>query len=622
MAKIIVACPTPEMLVTANELINVANIDAKAILTAPQSVLQSVLDEYKKGALVCVARGNQARVLKKESDIPICEIILSGQEIATILSQAKKMVNKARPRIALVGFRYMFSSPDVFCDILNVDVGIYYALDALDVDNVVQRALEEDCDVIVGGEMACKAALKRNVPHMFMTGGRDSILAALKEAKHMVYSIEQEKKNASEVMSLLNYSFQAIVKLDSLGNVVAMNFIAEKALKAPAAQIVGKNVRQLLDIDEGGMLDEALREYKNLYSTVVRKGSDSFIANLCCIQPLDKPEGFILSMQEFRQIVEMEEHVRTTRVKQGYTAEGCFSDIKTRSACMQEVIGNARQLAQYDLPILICGPAGAKLRVFAESIHNASLRKGKPFVTADLMVLPPPMQKLFFCGDPEFKSEGAFRWAYTGTLFIHCIDRLEVELQHQLLSVLKYGRLMRRDGVLLQPVDTTVICTTSVDLEELVGKGMFLEELYEEICMLTLDIPALRRHAEDIPMLLDLYLDEFTHEYHKYLELTLEARNLIYEYPWEGDEAQLRLFCRRIVLLCQDKVVGKDFIEQNLPERHAEIGQSPSFVVASNEEAEIRSALAQCDGNRKRVADILGISVTTLWRRMKKYGLE
>ncbi len=630
MAKIVIATPTQQMFLQAQEVVSEVQLDAKVLLVTSQSVLEAVEAERKNGALVVVARGNHAHLLKKETAILVVEVVLSGQELALLIAKAKALSEKEYPKIAFVGFRYMFSNPEPLSKILHADVQIYYASPLGDVEEVVHRACADGADVIVGGEIAIALANELGIKTLFLNSTKESMLSALGTARRILYGIEIEKKKAAEFMSLINYSFDAIMKLDPNGQIMLANYMAEKIFRKKESELVGMHIGSLLEISPDSALAQAMQQWKNAYSFVVHTKKEAYIANMASLETDGSHEGFILSLQEFKRIDEMEEQIRTDRYNKGYTAKCNFGQMMTESPLMQDIIEDAQQYAQYDLPVLITGAYGSNKSQIAECIHNYSVRRRNPYVSVDLAALSASMQAAQLLGPSgDGQGKSLIEIAHTGTLLLESIDMLDLQGQYQLLSVIKNGYILRTDGRQMLPVNVRIIGTTCKDLFSLVRQGRFLEPLYAYISRLELAIPSLREHMEDFPQLLAGFMEQFSNKYRKFISLTPEAQALIYAQPWDGDILQLMFFCEKITLLAREKTVDETFVKKHFPRTFHSDEESREIianlkvppVVYSKEEAVLLTAMDELGSNRTALAKRLGISKTTLWRRMKKYGL-
>ena len=234
------------------------------------------------------------------------------------------------------------------------------------------------------------------------------------------------------------------------------------------------------------------------------------------------------------------------------------------------------------------------------------------------------MQHTQFMGAPDGRTKGAFEIAHTGTLLIEHVAMLDEYCQYQLLTVLKHGCLAGLDGRMMLPVDVRVICTTGRDLYQRMRQGRFLEPLYCMLTQLELLVPPLSERVQDLPGLLDQSIEKYSTLYRKYVQLSSDAREKIYAQHWGGNVLQLQLFCEKLLLLADDKLITGDFVSRHLPRSFAASQPSAApapLVVHSAEEAQLIELLEKHGGSRTLTAEALGISKTTLWRKMKKYGI-
>ncbi len=628
MARIAIVVPNQMMVTQAENAARALGVDAAILLESSATVVEAVQRERERGAVVAVARGNHAHLLMRETDIPVIEIVLSGQNLAMLFSQAKKLCGKPRPKIALVGFRNMFGDFSALRDVLGVEVEAFFASGSAELVHAVECAYGEGADVVIGGEIAMEHAARLGMTHLFLHSTQDSIETAVSLAKRVIYAIELEKHKAAEFTSLVNYSFDAILRLDANGTVTISNYMAEKIFRRPADALRGEPIASLIDLGaEDHPIAAAMREHRSVYGCTVRSHNQALIANLAAINVDSQNMGFILTLQEFGKIEELEEQIRKERYSRGYVANQTFADLRTASPLMNEVKETAMKYARYDLPVLLMGEVGVGKHALAECIHNFSLRSRNPFVAVDCGGLSASMQERQFMGaDTGGEHKGAFEIAHTGTLLIEHVDRLDEYIQYQLLQVLKHGCIACMDGKVMLPVDVRVICTTGRDLYGLMREGAFLEPLYCMLTQLELVVPPLRQRPEDLPELLDMYIEKYATLYRKYARLTPGARELVYRQRWGGNLLQLGLFCAKLVLLTDDKLITEAFVQRHLPHSFAVPAapedSAPPVVVSDREAATILQALEKHRGNRAAAADELGMSKTTLWRRMKKYGLE
>ena len=645
MAKMVIFVPTYEMVSQAENVIRDLNVDAVVRHVSSDTIVDAAREEQEKGALVAVARGNQAQVLLQESGIPLIEIVMSGQNLARLFDEARKLSEQENPRLALIGFRNMFGDVETLAQVMHLEVQTFFAENRDDIHRCVDEARIWQADVVISGETGLKYAQGLGIKCLFLHSTQDSIETAARLAKRVLYAIELEKIKTAEISSLIDYSFDGVFRLDATGLIVYVNYLVERIFRKDASQLVGKNIRDFLLLDDpDNPLNVAMRNHSNAFGCPVRirreavneqeldadSGPESnqvLMANLAAIDVESQNEGYVLSVQESRRIEELEEQVRKERSLQEKKASHTFADFKTISPLMMEVRDTAMRYARYNHPVLLYGENGTGKRMLAECIYNHSLRADRPFIAVDCGGLSEKMQQQLFLGDGLHR--GAFHDAHTATLLIENVDRLSELCQYQLLHALSYGSVVLKEGRAQLAVSIRVICTTSQNLYKQVQNGTFLDELYSRLTQLQVNIPPLSAHREDLPQLLDSFIEKYGMIYRRYITMTQEAKNLIYGWNWFGNTRQFELFCEKMVMIAEDKTITEEFVMKHLPKDLDSEGEpadgserQPVIIVGDSQGAKIMSALRQHNGNRAAAAEELGISKTTLWRKMKKYGIE
>ena len=308
-------------------------------------------------------------------------------------------------------------------------------------------------------------------------------------------------------------------------------------------------------------------------------------------------------------------------------------EIVHRSAVMKQVCDTIAQAGMTDVPVLIMGETGTGKELVARAIHRRSNRKRGPLVAMNCGAIPDTLfeSELFghargaFTGAHADKP-GRFAAAGGGSLFFDEVGEIPLQNQVNLLRVLEEKVYMPVGGTEPVRTDVRTVFATNRDLETEVREGRFREDLYYRINVVPIRLPPLRERKEDIPLLVETFLDQLCSLHHKPRNhLTPDAMQLILGYAWPGNVRELKNVIERIVVTCPDREVGVD----RLPSRVREVPSEPEgFRVelgASIEEAErmlIEKTLIHVTSNRRKVAEILGISVRALQYKLKKYGLS
>ena len=228
--------------------------------------------------------------------------------------------------------------------------------------------------------------------------------------------------------------------------------------------------------------------------------------------------------------------------------------------------------------------------------------------------------------DGQARRNGAFVKADHGTVFIKGVEHLTLRVQHQICKMLMSHSISRTDASPMDNLDVRIMAFSKVNLRSLVKSGEFSEELFYLLSGLTVDIPPLNERPEDLKYYFEKFFKENCKKYHKYFVLTQGVYDRIGRLSWKGNVIQLQRFCERLVLTSEKRSIDEVMVQKLYEELYPYIGESGGrdkvIVYKSKEAVELGALLEKYHGNRSLVAEELGISTTTLWRRMKKYGIE
>jgi two-component system response regulator AtoC len=311
----------------------------------------------------------------------------------------------------------------------------------------------------------------------------------------------------------------------------------------------------------------------------------------------------------------------------------------TRSQNMRAIISRINTIAASDSSVLLIGETGVGKELFADYIHRSSPRRDKPFVKVALSAMPHDLleSELFGHERGAFTSassekKGLFELAHAGTLFLDDIDDVPQPIQTKLLRVLESHEVMRVGGTDTIPVDVRLVTASKVDLKELVNRNLFRADLFYRINVFPVEIPPLRDRREDIPLLIDHFLERFAPG--RRLVVVPEAQRALINYNWPGNVRELRNIMQRIALFAVEEIRPQDLP----PEFHngtpiellvkacsqCFLDDSLSFnqIVTCLETNLLRRALKEAAGNRTQAARFLGLSLSTMRDKLRKYGLE
>ena len=302
------------------------------------------------------------------------------------------------------------------------------------------------------------------------------------------------------------------------------------------------------------------------------------------------------------------------------------------SEVMRRVVRTAESVGLSNVTVLIEGESGTGKELVARTIHEHSLRAGKPFIFVNCAALPEQLVEAELFGhmkgaftDARADKPGRFLLADGGTLFLDEIGDLPPKGQGDLLRVLEDGAFRMVGGTKLIQVDVRVIAATNKKLQEAVAAGKFREDLYYRLHVIPIVIPPLRERAEDIPLLIESFLGHFSvkHELPR-KHMSSAALRCCQLFPWPGNVRQLRNIVERMVVICPRELIEVEDLPDDLRKAEARtplFALRPGTTLADAEKMLIMQTLQHVTSNREEAAKCLGISRRTLQYKLKHYGL-
>jgi transcriptional regulator with PAS, ATPase and Fis domain len=325
-----------------------------------------------------------------------------------------------------------------------------------------------------------------------------------------------------------------------------------------------------------------------------------------------------------------------------------FKDVIGESQEIAKVIKVASLAASGNSNILLEGESGTGKEVFAQAIHNRSERRKGPFVAVNCGAIPRELigSELFgysegaFTGAKRGGRPGKFELAARGTLFLDEIGDMPLEQQVALLRVLQDRKITRIGDDKIIPVDFRVICATNKNIVEEIDKGNFRQDLYYRINVVTITLPPLRDHPDDIPKLVNHFLGIIGREWgNKVLGVDQEVIEYLKEYDWPGNIRELQNVVERMINMSEDGLIRLEHVPSSISRLHRNLfHQEPSSIsravkvynerekrkqiLAENETQEILKLLTKHGGNITEVAREMRVSRNTVYRKMRHYAID
>jgi PAS domain S-box-containing protein len=430
------------------------------------------------------------------------------------------------------------------------------------------------------------------------------------------------------IVDLVSMLREGILAVGPDLRVMALNAAAAQILGRPPQEVIGTPVCELFGerACPQDSLERTLRRGERIidYQTTVRlpdRGRGQVLIRTAPLQGRDgSPLGVAIILGDVTEVTELRKEVSQ---RQG------LGNLIGKDAKMQRLYRLIEDVAPTDATVLIRGESGTGKELVAHAIHHASSRAAGPFVSVNCSALSENLLESELFGHVKGAFTGAttgrrgrFEEANEGTIFLDEVGDVSPAVQVKLLRVLQERVIERVGDNRPQPVDVRVVSATNRDLETLLATGRLREDFYYRIKVVSLVLPPLRERREDIPLLIDKFLQRLTRQYDRPLAVSREAISALMNYAWPGNVRELQNALEHAAVLCRSGAIGPQHLPPEIrsPEAKSRLQQVPLHSVAERDL--IVSALANTGWNRTRAARQLGIDRTTLWRKIKEYALE
>ena len=631
MSKIAILLPKEYMLEQARNVIreDELDIDILKVIKTSDSVYEA-RQAVEQGAEVVLARGVQAAFIRQYTNIPVAELTLTGQEIGLMIASAKKKVpDKKCPQIALIGFKNMFSDTTYADELYDIRLKFYDITAIEQAAEKVNLAIQEGADVLLGGDTVNALAAQKGIPSQFIDSTEESIRSAIGVAKKMILTAEAEKNFTAQFETVLDNSYNGILEIDENKEIMIVNRAGEELFHKKASQLEGTALEKVIPELEQRYIDDVLSGKRDSFMTSVYVAGVPMMLTAAPIQYENKIRGAIISLYRNASVRKNDADELHSYYLKGYVAHAHFSDIRITGKEMEYCVELSKMYALSKNPVLICGEDGTDKEKLAQCIHNNSSYKAGPFVAVNCSGMTEQMQVDRLFGNPDAEDEsmkkGALAIGDHGTIVISEIEKLSLLCQYRLYRAIRYDSLIQNDLERSQTLDNRIIATTGADLYQYVEQGRFRQDLYYLLNSLTVEIPPLRKRPQDIRAIVEDCRVRFTKRYARFPKIAEDAMEALAGFGWQGNEIQLEAFCERLFLTSPKKTITSDyvyFLLDTLYPVKEKISEDGTTVIYQHPEAaRLTELLEKHQGNRSAVAKELGISTTTLWRRMKKYGV-
>lgn len=601
------------------------SIEVVSVHSFEESV-QQAKEMEGAGFRVLISRGgHSARIREAGLRIPVIDIPFMGNNIAALLIKAKNTYGE----FGVVGHELLINTAKELEEAIGPGIRYFQVHKWKDYESMMESARAMGLRAIVGGYDATGFAQKAGLESFCIETREFEIRTALQEAEKILAILDQEKRWNELFRTILDSIREGIVSTAADGTVTHLNRIAKKLLGVDGRLLLGQpvGIAWLREKIEGTL------RFGNRSCDDLLEMDNKYTSSVLPIKVEDKINGAVVVLQEVEYVQQMEQQIRRKLAQKGLVARTTFEQILGKSAILQANIKIAKQYSLVDSTILIYGESGTGKEMFAQSIHNFSLRREEAFVAINCATIPSNLleSELFgyvdgaFTGAKKGGKVGLFELAHNGTIFLDEIAEIALDLQPRLLRVLEERQIWRVGDDKVIPVNIRIIAATNKDLGKMVKDGLFREDLYYRLDVLSLNLPPLRERQEDIVTMIEYFADYFSHAHNKNdISIAPDGMEVLVNYGWPGNVRELKNVLERLVITAPGPSIGRLEVLNILGRvpAAAEPARPKAGLdnsLASRERELISQVLVETGGNKTDAAKKLGISRATLHRKLREF---
>ncbi|MND51862.1 Propionate catabolism operon regulatory protein [compost metagenome] len=590
--------------------------------------------EGREDVDIVICSGATADYLRRHISTSILSIRMGEYDLIRALDLARARATK----VGIVSFQHPHPELEAMASLFTVDIRQATYTSFEEARQQIRRLVDDGFRVIVGSSTAVEVAEEAGVQGVLALNA-DAVRRTLDDALAICRSRSQAQVQQQRLNAVLRNLTDGVIAIDAAGLVQSLN--------PRMANLVGisgdwARDRPIDEILPGLDISAVLGSGEGEESRILKVGSRTLAINVAPIIENGKPDGAVITCQEANAIQRADRRIRSQVRPRQFTARYRFEQILGATPAFRDMLGLAQRYAQTDSTVLITGESGTGKELLAQSLHNASPRQAGPFVAINCAAFPETLleSELFgyeegaFTGSRKGGKVGLIESAHTGTLFLDEIGDMPVSLQTRLLRVLQEREVLRLGASEPTPVDIRVIAATHCDLRARIGDGRFREDLYYRLNILRLVVPPLRERIPDIPLLANAILQKLPRPADPAgLDQHLLQRLMphLLEHRWPGNIRELENLVERAALSARmlDGGASEGALHTLFPELfegRADDAQPTGAALPAQdlrsfgkarEVAHVRQVLEACDGDMDEAARRLGISRTTLWRRLR-----
>ncbi|HBG3220367.1 TPA: sigma 54-interacting transcriptional regulator, partial [Clostridioides difficile] len=612
----------------------------------------------EKGAQAIIGRGGGYSLVIDTVNVPVIPMNMKSTDLLRAIEIAKKYSKKV---VLILGDNEVSFDYVGWRNVISTEITEEWFESKYEIRSKVVKYIDQkDEVVIVGGGLACSFARQYGIDSVFATASDESIREAVEYCKKLLDTLGEEKFNNEVLRNILDGIKDGVIAIDSNGSIILYNESAKNMLKVERKCALNKYILDVFPKMEW-MLD-CLHEKEDVEDRKIRNINNLIVNTRTTLIKVDNSTYGVLGIiQDITKLQNLERKIRFDLNQKGLYARYTFDDFLFKDKLTREFIEEAKKIGKSDYTTLLYGESGSGKEIIAHSIHNISKRKDRPFVAINCATIAENLleSELFgyeegaFTGARKGGKRGLFELAHGGTLFLDEINSLSFNIQTKLLRVIEERQIMRIGSDYIIPLDIRIIAATNESLTEKIVMGTFRADLFYRLSSLEINIPPLRDRREDIIPLFNNFVNEVLKDdglnginsIDENFVLTKDEMDKLYNYSWPGNVRELKTIAQKYVVTGKIKLrQDRDFKTKKLLP-NSEVDKFNSETTASVEvqdesiniskindgkisidikevnkyvEEKIISMLFAQGLSKNEVAQVLGISRTSLWKKYNK----
>ena len=571
------------------------------------------------GAKILISRSETTNTLRDANiNVPVLDIPLTEYDIIPLLDQARKFSD----RIAVVGFGSTIRAAKALAPILSIELGTFQARSAKDVPEMVRQLHEQKFPVMVGNQQAVVLCRELGIHGIGIVSDEHVVHTVLADAAKMLEVMQHEDR-----LRQYRYTQQDQFRESTFGEDDEPGRLGGARTTADLGRLFAEAFHQdesLISLVKHTEIFEAVETGLPWEGALEDESGDRYI---CRIVPVRRDKNTLGSVVFLEKNTPAEQALRRELPQKGFVAWYNLADIVHKGEAMRKFLALARDYAMADSPLLIEGESGTGKEMVAQGVHNASRRRYGPFVAINCAAIPEHLleSELFgyhggaFTGARREGKPGLLEIAHAGSIFLDEVGEMSPSLQAKLLRVLDEQRFMRVGGDKVIHTDVRVIAATNRNLSEMAASGAFRSDLFYRLGILRLQIPPLRERKGDIPALASYFAKTISRKLGKpEPRIHPDTFRKLIQYAYPGNIRELGSIMERSLVCCRKSILEPgDILVHDTPVPAREVQDTAGSIRRAEQEC-ILAALEECNGNKGKTAKKLGISTTTLWRKLKQ----